>query len=161
MVNKRIIFWEAVGLIQKILVGVHGLTSSEKVLDFAMDLAEKFNASVTILNVSETPTMETVPGEPTAYTGGVAAFTKELQKIHEEILSKAVAHANATHPNLAVTTKLLEGDPASEIVDAVKEGGFDVVVVGHRGGSGVREFLLGSVSEKVAHSAVCTAIIVR
>lgn len=161
MVNKRIIFWEAVGVIKNILAGIDGSTSSEKALDFALDLAEKFNASVTILNVSETPSVETFPGEPTTYTGGAAAFTKELQKIHEEILSKAVVHANAAYPNLLVASKLLEGDPAAEIVDAAEEGGFDVVVVGHRGGGGVREFLLGSVSGKVAHSAVCTVIIVR
>ena len=56
---------------------------------------------------------------------------------------------------------LREGDPAKEIVAVAKEGGFDVVVVGHRGSGRIREMFMGSVSEKVVHSAPCSVVIVR
>jgi nucleotide-binding universal stress UspA family protein len=42
-----------------------------------------------------------------------------------------------------------------------RDGGFDVVVVGHRGLGRVREMFLGNISEKVAHLAPCPVIIVR
>ena len=64
-------------------------------------------------------------------------------------------------PNVAVSSKLREGDPALEIVAEAKEAGFDVVVVGHRGLSRVREIFLGNISEKVAHLAPCSVVIVR
>ncbi len=59
-------------------------------------------------------------------------FAKDLLKFHEEILRKAVAHAKIVKPEMAVSSKLREGDPALEIVALAKEEGFDLVVVGHR-----------------------------
>ncbi|MGQ9586706.1 MAG: universal stress protein, partial [Anaerolineae bacterium] len=53
------------------------------------------------------------------------------------------------------------GDPAQEIVQAAKEGGFDLIVVGHRGLSPVKAFLLGSVSERVVAHASCSTLVVR
>jgi nucleotide-binding universal stress UspA family protein len=149
-------------LIKSILVAVDDSENSDRALDFALDLGEKYNAAVTVLNVSEFPAMGVVPQEPTAYSGGsMAVFSKDLRKFHEEILSKAVVRAKAIKPDLAISSKLREGEPASEIVDAAKEGSFDVIVVGHKGVSRVRELFLGSVSEKVAHLAPCPVIIVK
>ena len=149
-------------MIRNVLVAVDGSDNSARALDFALDLAEKYNAAVTVLNVSESPAMGAVPQEPTAYSGGsMVVFAKDLRKFHEEILSKAVARAKAIKPNLAISSKLREGDPALEIVDAAKEGGFDVIVVGHKGMGRVKEFFLGSISEKVAHLAPCPVVIVR
>ena len=149
-------------LISKVLVAVDGSENSDRALDFALDLAEKFSASVTVLNVSESPAMGAVPMEPTTISGeSMVVFAKDLQKFHEEILSKAVAHAKMVKPGVAVSSELREGDPALETVAAAKDGGFDVVVVGHRGLGRVREMFLGNISEKVAHLAPCPVVIVR
>jgi nucleotide-binding universal stress UspA family protein len=149
-------------VIRNILVGVDGSENSDRALDFALDLAEKFNASILILNVSESLAMGAVPGESLAYSGGnTAVFGKDLRKIHDEILSRNVARAKAVKPNVAVSSMLKEGDPALEIVNAAKEDSFDVIVVGHRGLGKLKELFLGSISEKVAHLAPCPVIIVR
>jgi nucleotide-binding universal stress UspA family protein len=149
-------------LIKKVLVAVDGSENSDMALNFGLDLAEKYAADVTVLNVSESPAMGAVPMEPTTISGdNMVVFAKDLRKFHEEILSKAVAHAKTVKPNVVVLPKLREGDPALEIVAAAKEGGFDVVLVGHRGFSRLREIFLGNVSEKVVHLAPCTVIIVR
>lgn len=150
-------------MIQKVLVAVDGSENSEKALDFALDLAEKYSAAVTVLNVSESPAMGAVPQEPTAYAGGsMAVFAKDLRRFHEEVLSRAVAHAGEVKPNLAVSSRLRDGDPALEIVAEAREGVFDVVVVGHVGSGRVKEFLgLGGISERVAHLAPCPVVIVR
>ncbi len=151
-------------LIKNILVGVDGSENSDRALDFALDLAEKFNASVLILNVSESLAMGAAPQESPAYSSGngnTAIFGKDLRKIHDEILRRSVARAKAVKPNLAVSSMLKEGDPALEIVNTANEGGFDVIVVGHRGLGKLKELFLGSVSEKVAHLTPCPLIIVR
>src|SRR5208337_4924779 len=143
-------------VIKNILVGVDGSENSDRALDFALDLAEKFNASILILNVSESLAMGAIPQESTAYSGGnTAIFGKDLRKIHDEILSRSVAHAKTVKPSVAVSSMLKEGDPALEIVNTAKEGGFDVIVVGHRGLGKMKELFLGSISEKVAHLAPC------
>ncbi|MCL4429997.1 MAG: universal stress protein [Chloroflexi bacterium] len=149
-------------MIRNVLVAVDGSENSDRALDFALDLAEKYSAAVTVLNVSESPAMGAVPLEPTTVSGdSMVLFAKDLRRLHEEILSSAVAHAKEAYPKVVVSSKLREGNPALEIVAEAKEAGFDVVVVGHRGVGRVREIFLGNISEKVSHLAPCPVIIVR
>ena len=54
-----------------------------------------------------------------------------------------------------------EGNAAQEILRAAKEIGTDLVVIGARGLSGIREFLLGSVSARVLRYAPCSVLIAR
>ena len=51
--------------------------------------------------------------------------------------------------------------PAEKIVEASKEGNFDLIVMGSRGLGGVAEFLLGSVADRVADLAQCPVVIVK
>ena len=149
-------------MIRNVLVAVDGSENSVRALDFGLDLAEKFGATVTVLNASESLSMGVVPLEPTTVSGAsMVVFAKDLQRFHEEILGKAVAHAKEVKPNVVVSSKLREGDPALEIVAEAKDSGFDVVVVGYRGLGRVRELFLGNISAKVAHLAPCPVIIVR
>lgn len=149
-------------MINKVLVAVDGSENSDRALDFALDLAEKYTAAVTILNVSESPAMGAVPMEPTAVSGeSMVVFAKDLRKFHEEILGKSVAHAKTFKPSVEVSWKYCEGDPALQIVAVAKEDGFDIIVIGHRGLGRVREMFLGNISEKVAHLAPCPVVIVR
>lgn len=62
---------------------------------------------------------------------------------------------------LRVQPLLCEGAPGAEIVAAVKQYGINLVVLGTRGLSGIRRFLLGSVSERVLSDAPCSVLVVR
>jgi nucleotide-binding universal stress UspA family protein len=150
-------------LIGKILVAVDGSENSDRALDFALDVAEKYGAALTLLNVSEPPAMGAVPMELTAVSGeSMVEFGKDLLRIHEEILRKAVAHAKIVKPEIVVSIRLREGDPVVEIVSLAKEEGVDLVVVGHECAGRVKEFFgLGGISEKVAHLAPCSVVIIR
>jgi nucleotide-binding universal stress UspA family protein len=149
-------------VIKNILVAVDGSENSNRALDFAIDLAEKYSVAITVLNVSEPPVMGAVPLEPTTISGdSMVLFARDLRKIHEDILSKAVVHAKEVNPKVMVLSKLREGNPALEIVAEAKESGFDIVVIGHRGEGRIREIFLGNISEKVSHLAPCSVIIVR
>ena len=149
-------------MIKNILVAVDGSENSFRALDFALDFAEKYNAALTILNVIEFPAMGAVPLEPTTVSGdSMVLFAKDLRRLHEDILSKAIAHSKEINPRVTVFSKLREGDPVVEIVSETKEAGFDILVVGHRGESRIREIFLGSISEKVSHLASCPVVIVR
>jgi nucleotide-binding universal stress UspA family protein len=150
-------------LIHQILVAVDGSENATKALDFALDLAEKFGANLTILNVSDSPALGAVPQDQTSLsTESMTMFSKDLTDIHQEILRKAVAHAKEIKPNVVLTSKLREGNPASQIVAEAKEASIDLIVVGHRGVGRVKElFGLGGISDKVAHIAPCNVAIVR
>ena len=60
-----------------------------------------------------------------------------------------------------VETHAREGDPADAILDVAEEQSSDLVVVGNRGMTGARRFLLGSVPNKVSHHAPCSVMIIR
>ncbi len=142
-------------LVSNVLVAVDGSENSLRGLDFALEFAEKYNANLSIINITES-------AAAAAYVGdSMIAVARDLRKFHEDILTKAATHAKNTRPTVRVTTVLKEGDPASEIISTATEGNFDVVVVGHRGLGKVKGMLLGSISDKVSRQLVCTVILVR
>ena len=149
-------------MLDNILVAIDGSEDSDKALNFALELAEKFSSTITILNVSEVLATGSFPLESTNYSvGNTGIFAKDLRKIHEEILNNAVSHAKAFKTALPVSSMLREGEPALEIVKVAKEGNFDTIVIGHKDSNGLSERFLGSVSEKVAHLASCPVVIVK
>ena len=54
-----------------------------------------------------------------------------------------------------------EGDPADAILDVAEEENADLIVVGNKGMTGAKRFLLGSVPNKVSHHAPCSVMIIR
>ena len=62
---------------------------------------------------------------------------------------------------MAVQSHPREGDPADAILDVAEETKADLIVVGNKGMTGAKRFLLGSVPNKVSHHAPCDLIIVR
>ena len=161
-------------MITKILVGVDGSKNSEKALDSALDLAEKFSASILILNVFQPPpelgyqaNMVTqfppsgISQDISGNQSNLSAFIKDLRKVHEAVLSKAGERAIKLKPILKITTELKEGNTPSQIIATATDGGFDLIVVGHMGEGGIKEFLLGSTSERVVHQARCAVLVVK
>jgi nucleotide-binding universal stress UspA family protein len=157
-------------LITKILVGIDGSEKSQKTLDYALEIAEKFSASIHILNVFELPpeygnqpsiAVSGIPQEQIGYLPNLVSLTKELRVIHEAILSGATDRATKLKPKLTITSELKEGDSHSQIVETAANGQFDLIVIGHRGDSKFNELFLGSTSERVAHQAKCAVLIVK
>jgi len=54
-----------------------------------------------------------------------------------------------------------QGDPADSILDVAEERGSDLIVIGNKGMTGAKRFLLGSVPNKVSHHAPCSVLIIR
>ena len=159
-------------MITKILVGVDGSENSEKALTYALEIAEKFSASVLILNVFQTPPeveyqlgmFQQAPtsgysGEQMGYQSNMASFIKDLRNIHEAVLIGASERAVKLKPALKITAELKEGDASSQIVETAANGQFDLIVLGHRGNSKIEELFLGSTSERVVHQAKCPVLI--
>ncbi len=133
------------------LVGVDGSEYSLAAVQAAAKLAaERHIKSVTLINVIPVAVSTlgvTVVAAPPEDIEAWALFDKP----------KALLQAAGVDAKLL----LREGDPAEEIVNAAKEGGYDLIVVGHRGLSPVRAFLLGSVSNRVVAHAPCSVLVVR
>jgi nucleotide-binding universal stress UspA family protein len=146
-------------MLQKILVAVDGSEYSKKALDFACELAEKFDSSLHIVHVPQGLAADRV-----MVLGGASimihAGHEQIEKAGRKLIDTASEIAERRLPG-KVTTELRGGDPAAEIVASAKESGSDCVVIGSRGLGDFGGLLLGSVSHKVNHSVPCTCITVH
>jgi nucleotide-binding universal stress UspA family protein len=155
-----------VRLFQKILVPIDGSEHSLKALDEASQIAKMSSGKVTLMNVySVRPIMISGSSEPgyngpPVFTGAeVSRMTEIAQKVGNRILQDAEKRISAT--GVQVEKKLVEGHTVQEIVRVANEGNFDLIVIGARGVSHIREMLLGSVTDAVIHHAHCAVLVIR
>ena len=71
------------------------------------------------------------------------------------------AAALAREAGVDVNVYARQGDPADAILDVAEEREADLIVVGNKGMTGAKRFLLGSVPNKVSHHAPCSVLIIR
>jgi nucleotide-binding universal stress UspA family protein len=153
-------------MMEKILVAVDGSADSKKALAYTIELTEKCDGKITIINVYSTVVPQTQPidGLSTPAMSGTSAalaakMAEDAKLRGEQILVEAERFAKEL--GVQVEKVLREGDAVNEIVAEAKAGNFNLVVVGHRGMSKLRELLLGGVSEGVSHKAPCPVLIVK
>jgi nucleotide-binding universal stress UspA family protein len=75
------------------------------------------------------------------------------------VSAEAARHANS---DVELDTKVVDGEPVAALIDTARDGGYDLLVMGNRGMTGVTRFLrLGSVPNKVSHHLPCSLLIVK
>jgi nucleotide-binding universal stress UspA family protein len=151
-------------LLGKVLVPLDGSEHADKALDCALDLAETYSAEIILLSVIHvSPIAPIAPplGIPTSSLINIRNYEKEIEDNLKRVLSEAVEKTKKTKPYLKVTTKLVEGRPADKIVETAKEEKVDIIVMGHRGVSGIKKLFLGSVSKQVVDEAPCPVLIIK
>jgi len=154
-------------MFDRILVAVDGSEHSKKALNYALELAKKFEGKITLIHVYSivvplTPSVE-MPSTPTvtspASTAIAARIIEEAKQRGKQILDDA--EQVVKERGVSVEKVLREGDAVKEIVAVAQEGTFDLIIVGHRGLSKLKELFLGAVSEGVSHKASCPVLIVK
>jgi len=154
-------------MFNNILVAVDGSEHSKKALNYALELAEKFDGKITLIHVYSTvvplrTSVDTLPGPaltPPASDVMAAKMTEEAKQMGKRILEEA--EQVVKQRGISVEKVLKEGDIVREIVTTAQEGKFNLVVMGHRGLSRLKELFLGAVSEGVSHKAPCPVLIVK
>ncbi|MEE8570170.1 MAG: universal stress protein [Candidatus Bathyarchaeia archaeon] len=150
-------------MISKILVALDGSEHATRALSYAIDLADKYSASITLLSVAHhTIYIPATDDSMDFVTPQVIQECMEAEKMQKEkMLLQALEKIKKGKPNLHVTTKLKEGRPADKIIETAKEENVDIIVMGSRGLGGIKQLFLGSVSDRVADEAPCPVLIVK
>jgi nucleotide-binding universal stress UspA family protein len=155
-----------VKLFQKTLVPLDGSEHSCKALEKAAQIAEKFSGKITLIHVySVQPIMMPEPSTVTSLnipvlTGAeVSVMIEAARKWGNKILEDGEQRIKAT--NVQVEKLLVEGHAVEEIVRVANEGNFDLIAIGARGVSHMREMLLGSVTDGVIHHAHCPVLVTK
>jgi len=151
-------------MFNNILVAVDGSENSKKALNYALELAEKFDGKITLIHVYSSVAPVVSPGvastaTPTVSPTIAAEIIEEAKHRGKKILDEA--EQVAKERRISVEEVLREGNAVQEIVTVAKEGKFDIIIVGHRGLSKLEELFLGAVSEGVSHKAPCPVMIVK
>lgn len=145
----------------KVLVATDGSKSSFRAVDKTIQLVQAMKAEVTALSVAhEVPLFQDHDGLSSEHLVMVRQNLKEgAEKAAKEILEKTESIFREN--GLEVSTILKVGHPGEVICHVADEGGYDLVVVGNRGLGGIKELLLGSVSNRVAHCVKSSVLIVK
>jgi nucleotide-binding universal stress UspA family protein len=142
-----------------IVVGTDGSDTATTAVRYAIDLARELGARLQIVSAYEPVSEHRLRHETTE-------VPKDLQWLvnpREDVLSLLErASEEATGAGVAqVETFARQGDAADAILDVAEEQRSDLIVVGNRGMTGAKRFLLGSVPNKISHHAPCSVLIVR
>jgi nucleotide-binding universal stress UspA family protein len=143
--------------ISRILVPTDFSPNSREATAWAADLAGRYRASITLVHVYQPVSMIL----PEGFVLKSAEDIAELLASLNAALAEAKDQLAAAAPGLEVDATLLQGAPFAEIVRHARENGFDLIVVGTHGRTGLKHALLGSVAEKVVRKAHCPVLTVR
>ena len=142
--------------ITRILVPVDFSANSERALHYAATLAGQVGASVELLHVVED------------FTYGVLSevYVPNLPDVMQETINNAVERLASLKASVFphgsdVETIAYVGRPALTIVQHAKAGGFDLIVMGTHGRTGLPHLFMGSVAEQVLRAAPCPVLTVR
>ncbi|WP_436794830.1 universal stress protein [Actinospongicola halichondriae] len=120
---------------QRIIVGTDGSKTAAKAVQRAVDIAESSGASLTILT---------------------AAKPSKGQSVVD---AAKAAHAGSS---AEIDTLVVDADPVSALIETARTGGYDLLVVGNKGMTGVRRFLeIGAVPNKLSHHLPTSMLVVR
>ena len=142
--------------IKSILVPVDFSAHSTRALEYAVDLAHRYEASLEIVYVYQAIAFAMPEGYILVTPDQLAEILSRFQLQLEAVKRHAIANGV---PN--VHTALLQGDPIQEIVQRVGDREHDLIVMGTTGRTGVKRVFLGSVAENVVRLATCPVLTVR
>ena len=142
----------------RIVVGTDGSETAGEAVRQATDLAKLAGATLSIVSAYAPIPERTVKDQQ---RDAPADVQYELGPREDVNLILDAAAADARQDGIEVQTHPLEGDPAEAILNVAEETKADLIVVGNKGMTGARRFLLGSVPNNISHHAPCSVIIVR
>jgi nucleotide-binding universal stress UspA family protein len=142
----------------RIVVGTDGSETAAEAVRQAVDLAKLAGAQLSIVSAYAPVSKRRVEDEK---EGAPADVQYEIGPREDVNLVLDGAAAAARKEGIEVQTHPVEADPAEAILNVAEETKADLIVVGNKGMTGARRFLLGSVPNNVSHHAPCSVIIVR
>lgn len=142
-------------MFKKILCPVDFSQFTQDVINYALDLAEKYGAELHVMHVVPNMTYFT-PYESFLTPENLVAIEKNIQDEVEKKFTKLLKH-DTVPTRKAIRT----GVPFVEIIDYAKTESIDLIVMGTHGHSAIEHILIGNVAEKVVRKSPCPVMTIR
>lgn len=145
-------------MFNRIVVGTDGSETAAEAVRQAVELAKLTDATLSLVSAYQPASGRRVQAEQAEAPADVQY---EIGPREDVNLVLDAAAADAKGQGVEVQTHPVEGDPADAILNVAEETKADLIVVGNKGMTGARRYLLGSVPNNVSHHAPCSVMIVR
>jgi nucleotide-binding universal stress UspA family protein len=145
-------------MFERIVVGTDGSETATQAVKTAIELARLAKSRLEIVSAYEPIPQDRLKREGEGIPGDVSQVVNPREDV-QLVLDRAAAEAKKA--KVDVVTHPREGDPADAILDVAEENDADLVLVGNKGMTGARRFLLGSVPNKISHHSPCDVWIVK
>lgn len=137
-------------MFERIVVAIDGSVESSKTLPVAVEMAQRFGSTVTVVHVRE----------HAKYEGSDVDLGPEIAP--EDLVEQAVTRF--TEQGIEARSEIRRvtpGDTPEQIVEVADEAEASLIIMGTRGMTEWRSMLLGGVANKVVHQAHCPVLLVR
>ena len=143
--------------LQKICCPIDFSEPSYEALETACEIALHFSAELILVHVVTPIPVIPVHDDPVSFN--LPLYEKEMEtnavKVLSQIQQERISEA------IRSRAMVLQGDPATQIVNMVKEEKTDMIVIATHGFTGWRKFMFGSVTEKVIRLSPCPVLSTR
>lgn len=130
---------------------------SYEALKAACEMAIHFSAELILVHVVTPIPVIPIHDDPTSFN--LPLYEKEMEQSAEKALIKMQQEKVA--PDIQSRTVVIQGDPATQIVNLADAENMDIIVIATHGFTGWRKFMFGSVTEKVIRYASCPVLSIR
>ena len=137
-------------MFKRILVAVDGSPKSEKTIAIALDLAERYGSSVTIVHVRE---YERYEGSDVDLGPPIPA-----DELVDQVVARFRERGISTSGEIRRVT---HGETPQQIAEAAAAADAELLILGSRGMSELKSLVLGGVANKVVHLTACPVLLVR
>jgi nucleotide-binding universal stress UspA family protein len=145
-------------MFRSIVVGTDGSDTATQAVRQAVDLAHAVGAKLELVSAYEPVPAQRLREERREAPEDLQWAINPREDVEGTL---EAAKAVATERGVPVNSYARQGDPADAILDVAEEQEADLIIVGNKGMTGARRFLLGSVPNKVSHHAPCSVLIIR
>jgi len=145
-------------MFQSIVVGTDGSDTATQAVRQAIDLARSVDATLELVSAYEPVPAKRLREERLEAPEDLQWAINPREDVDTTLEAAA---ALAREAGVEVNVYARQGDPADAILDVAEEREADLIVVGNKGMTGAKRFLLGSVPNKVSHHAPCSVLIIR
>jgi nucleotide-binding universal stress UspA family protein len=143
---------------RSIVVGTDGSDTATQAVRQAVDLASAVGATLELVSAYEPVSEQRLAEERRQAPEDIQWAIGPREEVDATLEAAA---GIAREQGVTVQLCPRQGDPADAILDVAEEHEADLIVVGNKGMTGAKRFLLGSVPNKVSHHAPCSVLIIR
>ena len=144
-------------MFRSIVVGTDGSDTATEAVRQAIELARAVGARIELVSAYE-PVSDARLREEIVVPEDLHWIVNPREDV---VATLEAAASEIRRAGVEVEVFARQGDPADAILDVAEERGSDLIVVGNKGMTGAKRFLLGSVPNKVSHHAPCSVLIIR